>query len=259
MSDLPPPPPPLDEEEPTAEGDSTSPEPRGRELPRRGYERKMKPPPPRQTQPPPGMYGTPPPRATRAPRRQPPRRSTSDSGLYLPWWSLLILILVVGGCAFTIIYMVAADPLGIASNPADETPEIVVVTSQFNINNTINNGGNSGPPGSVPATSIPIATAVPNAAPTSTISAESAVGCTIGLLVEVTGTDGEGLIIREEPRQGDNIVIVADEGETFRITGGPERSVGVGGETIEWCDLEGVDSPLISGWASSDYLTVVPE
>lgn len=256
MSELPPP---IDQE-PTRDGEATNPEQRGRDLPRRGYDRRMKPPPPppppqRKTAPPAGMYTPPPPGGgARPPRRQPPRGTKRDSGLYFPWWSLVILVGVVGACALGTVYMIAEDPFGFTSNPGDATPAVVVVTSEFNNNNR---SANPGPPGAVP-TSAPqvVPSQVPQAAPTATTAAGVATGCPTGAEVFVSGTSNDGLIIREEPRQGNNIVIVADEGERFTITAGPERSVGVGGETLEWCKLEGIDNTLISGWAAAEFLTL---
>ena len=275
MSDAPPP---LDaNNEPTRSGDMTPPMQQGQapsELPRRGYDsggRRMSPPPPppRQTQQPtpplgnvapPPSYTAPPPR-TAGPR--PPRRSTrpqtrADSGMYLPWWSLVILVATVGAGACGLLFVVGqsswADGL---INIGDQTPEIIVVT-QENFNQ--NNGGNfnNAPPGSVP-TGIPIAPTQPQTFATATTRPRTATGCPIGVLIAVSDTGNVGLAVRSEPIQGNNITYVAAEGEQFRIIGGPETSIAADSTQIEWCHLQGALATSVDGWGAVDFLTVIDE
>lgn len=271
MSDLPPPPSDA-HDEPTRHSDATQPEPRpSGELPRRGYDdepRRMKPPPPprrgKSQPPPPGIGSTSPNRAAGGPppRRTPPPqrpRTKADSGLYLPWWSLLVLVGIVALGACGLIYAVAQY----IDDPAigDQNPRFVVVT-QENFSGNNNQGAANGefvPPGNVPPSAAPIQTSVPQANPTSTTSPDSAAGCPLNTLIEVTGTGGDGLLIREEPRQGDNIIAVARDGDRFFISSGPEQSIGVAGESIEWCQITDAEDESTTGWAAVDFMQVVNE
>jgi hypothetical protein len=63
--------------------------------------------------------------------------------------------------------------------------------------------------------------------------------------------------VRREPVQGNNILYTAADGEEFIITGGPERSVGIDGETIEWCRIQGKNRSELVGWAAVGFLTIV--
>ena len=270
-----------------------------RELPRRGYDqpRPMNPPPPppianqspdqtppaytSRTQPAPAQQRNyqQPPRQQRASiqipdRSQPPqvethspqpRRNTkSDSGLYLPWWSLLLLVLSAGGCAVALIFFVFNSGSGLI--PGDQTPQVIVVTNAlqdagnigFSGNNTQSNTNPNFDPGSVPATQVIAPSAVPFAEPTATLPGVTT-GCPLNATVEVVGTEGLPLTIRNEPRQGDNIQSLASEGERLRITGGPQTSTDVNGDALEWCELEGITNPTRDGWAARQFLAIVEE
>lgn len=270
-------------EDATRAGEATPIQKRPRELPRRGYEgspRPMSPPPPPPISPSrpspspppvdrayqprhkPVVEQSPPPPPARAAyaeyARKPKRRRKSDSGLYLPWWSLVLLIMVVGVGAFGLLYIVLNEGGGL--NPGDQTPRFVVVTrsDQNTIsNNTGNNVINTGPPGSVPTTLAPIATAVPIAEPTITPPGVTT-GCPLDSIVEVVGVAPAPLLIRPEPRQSDDWTSQAVEGEQLKIVGGPETSAGVSG-TLEWCRVEGVTNQVHSGWAARSYLVIVSE
>lgn len=267
--------------EPTRSGDMTPPMQQGQapsELPRRGYDaggRRMSPPPPppRQTQqqtpplsnvPPPAAPSyTAPPRTAgpRPPRRPTPPQTRADSGMYLPWWSLVILVATVGIGACGLLFVVGqsnwADGL---INIGDQTPEIIVVTQE---NFASNSGGNvnnnsAAPPGSVP-TAVQIAPTEQQVFATATTRPRSAAGCPIGVLIAVSDTGNVGLAVRSEPIQGNNITYVAAEGEQFRIIGGPETSVASDGTQIEWCHLQGALATNVDGWGAVEYLTVIDE
>lgn len=282
MSDAPPP---MDaNNEPTRAGDMTPPQ-QGQapsELPRRGYDsggRRMSPPPPpppRQNQPPtPSLGNVPPPPAAqppsysapprtagpRPPRRPTPPQTRADSGMYLPWWSLVILVATVGIGSCGLLAIVSnADFMSGFINPGDKTPEIIVVTQEtFNSSSNNNANNNSAaPPGSVP-TAIPIAPTEQQVFATPTTRPRSAAGCPIGVLIAVSNTGDVGLAVRNEPIQGNNITYVAAEGEQFRIIGGPETSIASDGSEIEWCHLQGALATSVDGWGSVEYMTVIDE
>jgi hypothetical protein len=190
-----------------------------------------------------------------------PPRSKEDSGLYLPWWSLVILIVVVGAGA--ILLLLAALNFGESFVLGDQTPQVIVVTNALQANNAAAQGGVNPPPvvtpGGVPPTAAPIASAVPTAEPSRTALPGVTTGCPLNGVMEVVGTAPVGLSIRSEPRQGNNILAVAQDGERFRIVGGPQNTTGVGGVSIEWCEVEGITNENRTGWAARQYLAEVTE
>lgn len=279
-----------DEQIPPAPDDSTlggEPMPiqrRPRELPRRGYEgqpRPMTPPPPPPAPPPqqqqqrwtqpyqepphqqPPVYqapvAAPPPRVAATPPRRP---SKSDSGLYLPWWSLLILVIVAGAGAFGLLYVVLNIGRGLI--PGDQTPQVIVITNALQPN--INTGGVNAnstaivtTPGGIPTVPIVAPTAVPFAEPTETALPGVTTGCPRNAQVEVIGTGGLPLLIRSGPSQNDPIQGQAAEGERMRIIDGPQTTTGVDGVPIEFCKIEGITVPSRLGWAARQYLGIISE
>lgn len=266
----------------TRAGNSTSRNRGRRELPRRGYEnqpRPVNPPMPqpltteqqrpqrkissaeeqssRRTSPPPNVG---------APRSRKRRLTKSESGLYLPWWSLLVLIIVAGITAFGLLGFV----LSLGGDPLGDQPAQVVIVTNANEPTPFNASSGSGnvpanaivitiTPGGVPTTEVIAPTAVPVADPTETPLPGVGSGCPRNALVTVTGTGGAGLLIRPQPRQGNEFNGRALENETLRIIGGPETSTGVDGSAIEWCEVEGVDvnTPDRTGWAARSFLAEV--
>lgn len=265
----------------TSAGRTTSSKRPPRELPRRGYEdqpRPMNPPPPtpltteqprqrpvsrlsdqsRRIPAPPPAAATP-----SVPRRgRASRPSKRDSGLYLPWWSLLVLILIAGVVSFGLLFFVLSlggQPLG------DQPAQVVILTNQNEptLQPVFDTSSGDIPenaviitftPGGVPTDLVIAPTGAPTANPTETPLPGVTAGCPLNGLVAVIGTGDVGLSLRSEPRQGDNIQAVVRDGEQFRIVGGPETSTGVDGSVIEWCQVEGIEVPSRSGWAARQFL-----
>lgn len=261
----------------TSAGRTTSSKRPPRELPRRGYDdqpRPMNPPPPmpltteQPRQRPVSRLSDQPRRAPAAPPPVPPvappassrrghlpRPSKRDSGLYLPWWSLVILILIAGAASFGLLIFAlnaGGSPLG------DQPAQVVITTNEFEptfqpINNEI---VITLTPGGVPTTEIVAPTQVPLAEPTQTLLPGVGSGCPISALVVVVGTGVDGLLLRSEPRQAENVVYRALDGEQYRIISGPETSTSVNGDVIEWCEIEGIDVDR-SGWAARQFLAEI--
>ncbi|NJL95149.1 MAG: hypothetical protein HC915_16235 [Anaerolineae bacterium] len=135
------------------------------ELPRRGYDRRAEVPPPSAVPQAPPDYrpkpGAPPPPV----RGKRGRRVPRESGLYLPWWSLLVLILFVGAVAFGLLAL-ALSLSGASLGSA--TPQVIIVT-----NTQALGAGPGGPlfgeptalPTTPPATSVDLSTLVPTRTP----------------------------------------------------------------------------------------------
>lgn len=71
-----------------------------------------------------------------------------------------------------------------------------------------------------------------------------------GMVIVISGTQGEGLNVRQEPGTDRLIVYLAQEGETYTITNGPEIKDG-----LIWWLIEQTDEGIKSGWAVQDYFT----
>jgi hypothetical protein len=76
----------------------------------------------------------------------------------------------------------------------------------------------------------------------------------VGILIEVVGTGGDGLRIREEPGLRSTVLFLGIEREVFEIQGGPTLKDG-----FEWWQLVNPFDEEKSGWAVSNYLQPVSE
>jgi hypothetical protein len=75
---------------------------------------------------------------------------------------------------------------------------------------------------------------------------------TLGSNVEVQGTGGAGLRIRQSPGLGQRVLFLANEGEAFLVQEGPQELDGY----VWWYVVNPADQSR-SGWAVADYLQVV--
>lgn len=69
----------------------------------------------------------------------------------------------------------------------------------------------------------------------------------VGVTAEVSGTDGQGVNIRQQPGYGAPVLTVAPEGAIMLVIGGPQ----VDGQGITWWQ---VDYSGLKGWVQADYL-----
>jgi len=123
---------------------------------------------------------------------------------------------------------VQADTCALA--PLNSQPPLIAVT-----------GGDSAPP----------PTPIPTLSPT--LPAEMPVVLAPGILVEVSGTEGLGLRVREQPATTAPILFKADEGQLYRVADGPVLS-----EEIEWWQVRALKDGS-SGWVAGEYLRIIPE
>lgn len=104
------------------------------------------------------------------------------------------------------------------------------------------------------ATPLPEATATfdPYApTPTSTV-APGQIGP--GAYVQISGTQGEGLRIRSKPGLNSEQLFLGFDTEVYTVLDGPRE---VDGYT--WYYLAALNDQTRTGWAASNYLTVVPK
>ena len=171
--------------------------------------------------------------------RQP--RSKRDSGLYLPWWSLFIMLAFVGCMAFGALLVV--NNLAGSPPPAGGlTPTIIVITATFTVG--------------APATQTPIpqpatltaTLPLPTIAPTGTLPPGN---FAIGVTVQVVGVGPAGLNVRSSPGIAGAVSFLAQESEHYVIKDGPQTASGE-----EWWQIQDVNNPNRKGWAVRRYLTV---
>lgn len=72
--------------------------------------------------------------------------------------------------------------------------------------------------------------------------------------VQVSGTDGEGLRLRQGPGLGYGMQFLGLEGELFRVADGP-----VDADDYTWWYVVGSYDESRQGWAAADFLVLVPE
>ena len=101
-------------------------------------------------------------------------------------------------------------------------------------------------------TVIPIPTFTPTALPivpdsTPTVQPQNVIQ--IGSYVKITGTEGDGLRMREDPSLAGKIVYLGIEDEIFLVKEGPQDQDG-----YLWWYLEAPLNAAKNGWAVSNYL-----
>lgn len=96
---------------------------------------------------------------------------------------------------------------------------------------------------------IPTATPVPTATPTPLPPPAAVGGIAIGALVEVTGTEGDGVRLRDEPSLDAKIAFLGLENEVFEVREGPRENDG-----YIWWYLSNPYNAEKEGWAVSNYL-----
>ena len=104
-------------------------------------------------------------------------------------------------------------------------------------------------------TSLPLPTASPVPSPTlaapgsPTPDQQSEKQFTVGDLVEVFGTQGDGLRIRGSPGLEAPILILGLESEVFQVVEGPVVSDG-----LTWWRIANLYDPTETGWAADSFL-----
>jgi hypothetical protein len=196
-------------------------------------------------------YNTPTPRPARSRRDKRPRPSSPaappvdkrGSGLYLPWWSLIIMLVFVGCAAVGALLVV--NSIGGNTVPGGQTPVVVVITSTFTV----------GPPAS--QTPIPVPATITPTAPLPTIPPTASLppgDFAIGETVKVVGVGLNGLNVRSAPGTGSTIKFHASEEEHYVLKDGPQTA-----SSDEWWFIQDPNDPNRGGWASRRFLTVIQQ
>ncbi len=77
-------------------------------------------------------------------------------------------------------------------------------------------------------------------------------GISTGIYVQISGTGGDGLRLRREPGTGADVMFMGYEAEVFKVVDGPRDADG-----YVWWYLTAPYDANRSGWAASNYLTVI--
>lgn len=187
-------------------------------------------------------------------RKPKPPKTRQNSGLYLPVWSVALMLLLVLGIAAGIIVLL----FGLGGQPAPEgEPRIIIVTA---IPSETPEFGGTTPAaietGVVPVNpqggSFPVPTfALEGPTLPPIILSPTPLSITLGGTVEVT-TDG--LNIRSGPGTENQVQFNANRGQLFTVIGGPQQ-----GSSLTWWQVEDPADSSRTGWAAADYLEVVAQ
>lgn len=116
------------------------------------------------------------------------------------------------------------------------------------------------PPAAVTVITLPTATPIPPS-PTPTLTPTPVVtdlpipppgDISIGAYVQITGTGGDGLRLREGPGLARDVRLLGLEAEVFLVEDGPQTMDG-----YAWWFIQGPFDDSRRGWAVSNYLRVV--
>lgn len=100
-------------------------------------------------------------------------------------------------------------------------------------------------------TPTPQPTSTPEITPTVALQREDG-SFLIGDVVEVTGTDGEGVRLRTAPSLEGTIVGLGQDEEVYQILGGPTEGSG-----YIWWQIVKIDDPTRQGWAVATFLRLL--
>jgi hypothetical protein len=183
-------------------------------------------------------------------------RERRDSGLYLPVWSLALMMLIVLGISFSIVVVVVM--LGAPNAPANDAPIIVIVTAPptaFQSNNiqpssvlataTIPPEFDQGIEGTAPSFALEGPTLAP------IIFTPTPISITVGSTVRVVAPES-GLNVRAEPGVNANRLFVAPDESLFLVIDGPLQA-----DSLTWWKIQNPDDPSEQGWGAGTYLEVV--
>ncbi len=162
---------------------------------------------------------------------------------YVTGWTILGTIAVLA--LLLAVWGIALRSLAPATQPSPSQPTALV--------NVI----------AAPTPTIIVATAPPE--PTATATAPASSGDTlstpstnakikVGDYVQISGTGGDGLRIRSGAGTSNASLFLGMEAEVFKVTGGPQQADG-----ITWWNLAAPYDATRTGWAASNYLTVVAQ
>lgn len=214
------------------------------------------PPPPQTRQPhhPPPRRQNPPPIPYQGQSRQHGRaRARRDSGLYLPIWSLVLMLVIVMGIAAGIIMLV----IGLGGNQAPESEPVIILSTAIPTQRPASfpaSPATSTLPAEVDVLRSPVAPLVLSGPTLATpFLSPTPRAIAVGETVIVTDVGVQELNVRDSAGVIDtSIVFRAPEGTRFVVVDGPRQ-----GDGLTWWQIQDPFDSTRRGWAASNYL--VPE
>ncbi len=167
------------------------------------------------------------------------RRDRSESGLYLPAWSVILMLVIVLSVAGGIILLVVT----LGGNPAAPgKPRVIIVTALPSASApSVADGGVTLAAGqSADTGALQLAGPI---LPTVAIS-PTPVEIAVGKIVRVINVGDKGLNVRQGPGTDKTMNFIAKEGDTFVIVAGPQTS-----ENFTWWQIQSNVDPSKAGWA----------
>ena len=192
-----------------------------------------------------------------APRPRRRRNNPKDSALYLPWWSIILMLigvlivsaLVVGGVYFL------RNPGNLGGFLAEPSPIILIVTADVNAINSASTQAVQQQPPSIEIISgqnapSSLELSGPTLAPVQLSPTPAPIR--VGSVVAVEGVGADMLNVRSSSSLTESSVLFrAEESEIFNVIGGPDQSEG-----FTWWQIQDPADINRSGWAVSNFLTV---
>jgi len=189
------------------------------------------------------------------PRRRPASRQPGDpasSALYVPWWGFAIVIVIVAGITcglWALVFMNRGDAVaGVGPTP---TPIFVVITATPTLGPAPGEATPTVPGGGAPGVSTP---SVTEFSPGANATPEESLPILVGSLVEVFGTEGDGVAVRQGPGLSYSFFFVGQDGDRFNVDDGPRESDG-----YMWWQLTDPTNPDRAGWVVEDFLRVITQ
>lgn len=184
-----------------------------------------------------------------------PPHSPRDSSLYLPWWSLVLMLVGVLVMAFIIVML--AMSLGGNAPLTEPAPIVRVVTGEATFA-TLPSGSSAATatPGSRTITGgeAPATMAMSGPELTPVVFTPTPQRIQVGSQVAVDGVGANKLNVRDNPGSiGTSVLFRADEGTLFEVIDGPSQADG-----FTWWRIQAVNNPSQAGWAASNYLIIPP-
>jgi hypothetical protein len=168
--------------------------------------------------------------------------------MYLPLWSLALMLLIVLGISFAIILAVLG--IGGRSAPGGE-PVVVIITAIPSPTPPLPQFAPS-----LPAPTLPgISNAVPQfplEGPTLAPVILSPTTLSIGIGAQVRITD-QAVRVRPAPSLDNAELFFAEPEDVFTVLEGPQQGSG-----LTWWRVEQVGDPSRAGWIAANLITVIP-
>lgn len=185
----------------------------------------------------------PPPGVERPARLRQRERRKSDSGLFLPAWSVALMLVVVFAIAGGVVLLV----LSLGGRPAEGGQPRVVIITAVPSDTPVGGAQDAEPtlPFSVQLDDSPQPTfALEGPLLPTAVLTPTPVRISVGSTVEVINVGASKLNLRRGAGTANPIVLQVNEGDRFLVIGGPETT-----ENLTWWQLQNLTNSSISGWA----------